>query len=669
MIHLPQPPSTFTTLQIPCVACREVFTVAEAFQTPNGQWRLPADHNPSVPMRYEDNLSRQPIRSVTRADPEINPSTFRQNQPDTYVNCPRCGADNRNWLQLRNPRLAPVPFTIKYLPRGILVWRQKFYGAYLSIIIAIILAPITWLMAAAVQEEAWGLILALAVLLAALFTAVDLTSKWRGLRLDDHIRAVMPTKRSQEAKLWRRGVTIIFLLAFIIPIVFFQMAPRALGVVSRLLRDTPRTAVQAGQRQLNQLNQNYDELTLEIIQTAIANIEKIEQDEELGSDEIQKQITARLDELQADLEAQSQLILSLAQKDIDAQIQHLEAFVAESEKLVDEKRNQADAAAINNISANLQFVALWSIMVGLSSLASVLMSMRAIKNYAAAVDNILPSPIFSNIADMTRVTIWEAKRSLQIGNDMSHIQWTEANRNGTGGIDLIGLHRATPDRDTQGNLISPTVRAQRYVIQTDMWGRILNTVVRDVRTPYTVEQQNLQSRPPSATSSQEIDHETIQRLFTRNELPTQQLEQSPVLVDNSLETESQHSRTNPQSIRNSVRRARYATTSNGSTRRTRTSTQVSLFVDPYSSPLRSAERAKLRWEFAQKINRAYNEPELRDLYFRFNLEYDDLPGQTRLDKARELIQHARRYRWLNEFNNQIYARSPQCAYGSNTRFS
>ena len=651
MIHLPQPPSTFTTLQIPCVACREVFTVAEAFQTPNGQWRLPADHNPSVPMRYEDNLSRQPMRSVTRADPEINPNTFRQNQPDTYVNCPRCGADNRNWLQLRNPRLAPVPFTIKYLPRGILVWRQKFYGAYLSIIIAIILAPITWLMAAAVQAEAWGLILALAVFLAALFTAVDLTSKWRGLRLDDHIRAVMPTKRSQEAKLWRRGVTIIFLLAFIIPIVFFQMAPRALGVVSRFLRDTPKTAVQAGQRQLNQLNQNYDELTLEIIQTAIADIEKIEQDKELGSDEIQKQITARLDELQADLETQSQLILSLAQKDIDAQIQHLEAFVAESERLVDEKRTHADAAAINDISGDIKFMGLWSIMVGLSSLASVVMSMRAIKDYAAAVDSVLPHPIFSNITDMTRVTIWEAKRSLQIDNDMSHIQWTEATRNGTGGIDLIGLHRAAPDKDTQGNLISPTVRAQRYVIQTDMWGRILNTIVRDVRVPQSIPNNPIQRESHLAQSTNPPpDYITISPDSPTGDDLAQGFFASQ---DSSPEPEREEATVHavtPQSVENTPEEASL----------TPSPQPGSTLAPELETPLNREER--LQQQFVHILSKQFTGNELQKLYTDIGLDYDRFPG-THLEKCQDLVWFTNRRQRLTELIEMAINMHPYLLWG------
>ena len=651
MIHLPQPPSTFTTLQIPCVACREVFTVAEAFQMPNGQWRLPADHNPSVPMRYEDNLSRQPIRSVTRADPEINPSTFRQNQPDTYVNCPRCGADNRNWLQLRNPRLGPVPFTIKYLPRGILVWRQKFYGAYLSIIIAIILAPITWLMAAAVQEEAWGLILALAVLLAALFTAVDLTSKWRGLRLDDHIRAVMPTKRSQEAKLWRRGVTIIFLLAFIIPIVFFQMAPRALGVVSRLLRDTPRTAVQTGQRQLNQLNQNYDELTLEIIQTAIADIEKIEQDEELGSDEIQKQITARLDELQADLEAQSQLILSLAQKDIDAQIQHLEAFVAESERLIDEKRTHADAAAINDISGDIKFMGLWSIMVGLSSLASVVMSMRAIKDYAAAVDSVLPHPIFSNIADMTRVTIWEAKRSLQIGYDMGHIQWTKATRNGSGGIDLIGYHRAAPELDRNNNPLHPKVRAQRYLIQTDMWGRILNTVVRDAWVPHAT----LPYRPQSEAASQQVTPPPPSYL-TISPLPPTGDDLAQVFFTvppSSSPSQPSRQRTSRQETRSHPRQNQPQPTAVHPTPPPQPITEPDIPVDPNED---------MYQRFARILNKKFTDSELQELFAGIGMRYGQAPG-TRLELCQDLVRFYCRRQRLNELADKAVNMHPGELWG------
>ena len=308
MIHLPQPPSTFTTLQIPCVACNEVFTIAEAYQTPNGQWRLPADHNPSVQMRYEGNLTRQPIHSVTRADPEINLDSFSQQQDDTYINCPRCGADNRNWLQINGPPLVPVGCVLKFLlPRGAIAWQQKFPGAFFSIIIATILAPLAFLLVIAVQNSPpWAGILAGAVILSALFTAADLTKNWIDLRLDSHIRTIMPPKKqSQEAKLWLRGALTIILLGFVMPIVFFQMAPRALSFVSIIFRDTPKTAVQTGNQRLSQINENYNQTTIKTIEDAIKNIEDIKGNEELSSTEIEAQIAPILDGLQKDLEGQN----------------------------------------------------------------------------------------------------------------------------------------------------------------------------------------------------------------------------------------------------------------------------------------------------------------------------------------------------------------------------
>ncbi|MCB8949218.1 MAG: hypothetical protein H6653_14490 [Ardenticatenaceae bacterium] len=48
-----------------------------------------------------------------------------------------------------------------------------------------------------------------------------------------------------------------------------------------------------------------------------------------------------------------------------------------------------------------------------------------------------------------------------------------------GGINLVGLHRDPPEFDAYGRAIGETVRAQKYVVETDMWGRIIKATIHD----------------------------------------------------------------------------------------------------------------------------------------------------------------------------------------------
>ena len=69
---------------------------------------------------------------------------------------------------------------------------------------------------------------------------------------------------------------------------------------------------------------------------------------------------------------------------------------------------------------------------------------------------------------------------------MRRVQWMDVQRNEEGGLDLIGLLRDVPEFDEHGQLLDALVRAQRYTIATDMWGRIEFAEVKDVMVPNTV---------------------------------------------------------------------------------------------------------------------------------------------------------------------------------------
>ena len=654
MLPLPELPQTYTTLQIPCVACNEAFTIAEAFVTPTGEWRLPPDRHPTVQLRYEENRTRQPIRSPSRSEPEINDGQFDGKKSDTYVNCPRCGADNRNWLKIIGPPPSPTGCALKFfLPSGAIHWQQRFPAAFLSILVACFLAPITLIMALAVQNSvAWAFIIAGVVILAAIFTAVDLTSDWQALRFDNHIRSVLSYKRrSREAYLWWRGFLIIILLSFLIPLVFFQMAPRAFRLLNTILNPTPQTAVQLGQTRLAQLDESYDPFVIEAIEAALQRIEDIQADESLGPEAVEAEIEEILDNLAEYLTAQNLSFTALVRQDIDRQIESLELYVEESKALIDDRRLRQDQAAVNEITADLRLLLLWWLMVGLSCLVSVLMTMRALKSYVAAVDGQMPRPIFSSIADMTRVVAWEAKRSLQIDGDMSHIQWIEVHRNETGGINLIGLHRDEPDVDPVGNMVSQTVRAQKYIISTDIWGRILNTIVRDVRVPRTVFPSYRQTaRRPGQAINLPTNHFTLSPLSPPGDDLAQDFfsvpSTPPRLPDRTVVGEAETQRP-----------------ANGSLAKTVIQPPLHLLIPYPAGPESPAERKdRLCRGLALILNEGFTENEIQQLYVLLHPGYADLTG-THLEKCLDLVNFYSRRRRLAELVQACVDMYPHVLWG------
>ena len=79
--------------------------------------------------------------------------------------------------------------------------------------------------------------------------------------------------------------------------------------------------------------------------------------------------------------------------------------------------------------------------------------------------------------------------------------------------------------------------------------------------------------------------------------------------------------------------------------------------DDPALPLPAAEREELL-ALRQALTDRFGEEELRDLAFDLAVEYDDLPGSARKDKARELVTFCRRHDRLDELKLAISRRRP-----------
>jgi nucleoside phosphorylase len=66
----------------------------------------------------------------------------------------------------------------------------------------------------------------------------------------------------------------------------------------------------------------------------------------------------------------------------------------------------------------------------------------------------------------------------------------------------------------------------------------------------------------------------------------------------------------------------------------------------------------------QLLTTHFNVSELHDLCFDLGIDFEDLGGQTKSDKARELIAYARRYNRLDELISQAHSQRPQADWSS-----
>lgn len=101
----PQTPRTLSVRQIECARCREIFTIAEDNPTQlisrTDNWHVPhtvRDEMPATALRFNTNLDEVEVMPEIRAEPLEQPGAVGNWHLEYYLNCPRCGADNRNWL-------------------------------------------------------------------------------------------------------------------------------------------------------------------------------------------------------------------------------------------------------------------------------------------------------------------------------------------------------------------------------------------------------------------------------------------------------------------------------------------------------------------------------------------------------------------------------------------
>ncbi len=606
MIQVPVPPKTLATRQIRCICCQEQFTVSVASPfdgqktkprhwydkfrpkqkrsaSLDGQkardeqkgrdngWYVPANQVHRTRMRYEKGRDLRPVSPAACADPELDleSNPYRQAAQFYFITCPRCGADNRNWLNLQRE----LPFSRWQRPLSL--------GYFLSVlaVVAIIVLLFFPTILPQVNLSKWtrSIPLIICIFLAGLLPLLLIPGLWDPMRIRKYLSEVMSSLDSSLSPAAWRAAIILVVLAVLLPTLFYVIPPLVQEVKAAIFNRLPEATLVARidevSKRVNQLDESapvnnaFNGLTA-VLNTQPRTCEKTQIDQmiadlqaiaatsphgnlllvqsatnqlnvirETANIECRKNLienvsatlqpiiaTAAIPPLpdtltlpqcrsqwqaanqgqnvildpacyafmlaaiQVDLEAiKNAPLLSRTRAEILSQVRLLAAdpsllpgVQSQIASNMDTLENSLPASASAPL-LDWRFLVFWFTAVSLTWLLCTICAFNAMNQRISWLDPHVPRPIFTSIAGMTRVAVWEAKHALEI-NDYEHrIQWTRAIRNEAGGIDLVGFFRDPPELLPDGTR-SSQVRAQRYGVSTDMWCRIREARITDMMT-------------------------------------------------------------------------------------------------------------------------------------------------------------------------------------------
>lgn len=478
MFNLPDFPDVYNTRHIICVSCKEKFGVTEGTQAKihnkNG-WRVQPGNLSNVSLRHEPDRQQRTIVPTPHQTPSAreNETQFRPRKPVTFspkpINCPRCGADNRNWLSLNQAN-------------NLKIWNRRFPTAYLALLISLGFALFAYFLPTLLEvSQTQANILAIFILTVTILLIPDLSSKWDDLREDTYLAKILPDSQRLEVNLWLRNLLVLLIASFILPVLFFSIGPAAFQKFVELSEKSPEAEVKESANQVTTIFKDGLEETVDDINSmgsemgeAFNNfptndLAQVEQQLEDISDDLKNTAAVAADEITA-----------VGQESIT----RIETTLENELSTIETARKDAENRLDTEITADIRYLTLWGAFVGLPLLLTMMIVLSAAKKFAAKVDKELPPPVFYSVNNMTRLVTWEARQALEIdGNHHTRIQWMSVKRNELGGLDLVGLFRDPPEFDMYGQVKRDEVRAQKHTIHTDKWCRIIDAKIEDVMVP------------------------------------------------------------------------------------------------------------------------------------------------------------------------------------------
>ncbi|MCP4360845.1 MAG: hypothetical protein GY796_22790 [Chloroflexi bacterium] len=761
MFQLPVPPPTRVTHQIKCISCQEPFVISiddpqrEIPRTPG--WRVPRDHDSQTQMRHAEDRTIRTVFPSGRARPDPNPEAIAHQNQDSfyYINCPRCGADNRNWLNaLMSPLPRPIPIFIGY-----------------GLIFAVLLAAFFGLKD--VMSRAQITLLLVSIVLAGVLPLLLLPGLWPSARIQDYLSGVSSSVSGRPSPQLLRVLLIFGIFVVGIPLLMFFVYPTGMRIKDKLF-NPPKSLSPEDQldKTINTLdtraynshqpfaelftsggataeNALYSIYHLNASQPAACSQEQMQyyatllQAADAADSSVMQSVSAQLTNvdtacqqntiasviasIDAILQKPSELTppysygygyggvptcLTLLQNTPPANLstsptirsycqQDLMLFVRDSlaninvppdqipfnqtnwqmylrdarQMLLDNRLAEADRQLLNSqintlftltfplaktnavwLHGGLLFA--WLVTTGLAWLLGSICASIALGQQISYMDRLLPAPIFTNLNSMTRVAVWELKKTLEVRGDMQHIQWMQAQRNKNGGIILEGLHRSVPDFNMVGQRVGDTVKAQRYQLTTDPWAKIIDAQIIDIEVSHTVnapEYVVTEVWPRHPLSGGNGNGRTL-----TNEAPRLAGSGEAVLLSSTANQRQQPTMT---------------TTTRADTAATETITipfhepniptpadlfisattpDVDLHTDSRASDLPLVKLNLL----SREICNYFSVNELRRLCLEMNIEYDDLSGSNRRAKTNHIVRYCGCRGLIQDLLQQLHQKRP-----------
>ncbi len=454
MINLPDPPTVKTVRQVICAACNEPFTVSEQLMPKVATWSETQNEYPQIHMRYDDHRQRRHTNPQSRSEPFIfNQQPGQEDEQKKsrpiYINCPRCGADNRNWILMQNRRPLLRSFWLAIL--GVLFC----FGFGLFTAVTHLTFPEYVIPGPRVGES----MLLLFVITATGIIGAQLTvGTWRNMRTWAAEQAVLPRQSwlNRIPPVILPGSIAVILSALVMPFVVLVIIPWGINSMFAMLDEPPPPSP------LAKVNAYFE------------SVNNVRND-------------PALDEFEE----------SLGVSDVNTEVipEGVPDTPAVETTYVDRWKPQ---------EINKRLFITWVVNVLIGGFIAVGMAATAVSGAVPRMNGQLPRPIFGSVAQMTRVVIWETRRSLEIPGNLMNFQWTGVERNNLGGITLTGLRRDHVPEGEQYD-ISREVRGQQYEIVSDLWGHISEAYAKFVQVPPLPEREgNLLDAVPEERLPQEF---------------------------------------------------------------------------------------------------------------------------------------------------------------------
>ncbi|MBK8935254.1 MAG: DUF4199 domain-containing protein [Chloroflexi bacterium] len=227
MFQFPSPPDTLVTRQVECVCCRELFTVAEDVVnlTPGLSefWRMSPDQYTDIRQRFDPRIGRKPIIPETRAEPQSKPHPIlhQRRGQRAHINCPRCGADNRNWVHITTPPIYSPAFGLDR------VWARFPTAVWGLIAAGIIIFAGVLLASQTSQSRSQTVLLLIFALIGAVIPFFVITGMWQKQRIYN-----LERKHNQSrlfAPALSAGLSIFFIIVVFLPLFIYFLMPTAIN--------------------------------------------------------------------------------------------------------------------------------------------------------------------------------------------------------------------------------------------------------------------------------------------------------------------------------------------------------------------------------------------------------------------------------------------------------